>query len=138
VSYTNATGFTAIMGLIEEIEGIGQQWFGHLSPQEFGAGGYPMVWVHPLKWTDSDEVDPAELTRTVAFEIRLITRGDGNLEPFQQLDQLGEAIHAAVLGNDLGGAIPGETWISRGRYESKYPEELVILEGSFSYVRDGE
>jgi hypothetical protein len=134
--YSPATGFQAIVDILKDLESIGNLWFSANPPQDSGAGGYPIVWVCPLRWIEEDDVDPVEPVRVVNFEVRLITRGDGNVAPFEQLDQLATEILTAIEQNDLGGALPAETRCVKGHWTGKYPEETLTLECTFAYLRD--
>ena len=138
VLYGDPQAFEAILGRLRTSRAFGAVRFGRTIDSESLAGqANSLAVLVPDRWEEIDEVDPTSVLRRVAFRIELLVRDDDPFRRYEKLERLASVAKSAIAGSNLGGGcLPALTRLNRGRYDQKslHPEQVVRLEGEFSYL----
>jgi hypothetical protein len=85
-----------------------------------GSAGFPSAWVFPIGFSESDDVDPVELVRTLRYAVAISIRAedpDDELGAIEAMDTLSNKVANLLSGDGPDESIPGLTRIDSGRYD---------------------
>lgn len=117
--------------------------------RDVGDNGYPAAWISPLGFTETDEVDPVQITRSLKYAVSLVIKPedpDDEIQSITDLDGLSNSVADLLSAGAPYGALNGLTRIESGRYEQpnnhtspRGPGNTMglTLTGTVAYLIDG-